>query len=290
MPRRKFFAAAFVILCLLFALCRAGVAESRSPRIRVVTTCYPLYIMALNVFEGVAGVSLENLTPPAAGCLHGYSLTAGERKRLEEASVVVANGAGLEPFLGEIIGGPSGNNVVQLAADIPLRENNPHVWVNPAYAIRQVRNLDRYMEEYDPGHAAQYRHNTEVYCASLGALRQRMHEGLDHYRGRAIITNHNAFPYFAEEFGLTVAGVIEREPGGVPEAAESADIVRMIKGHGLRALFSEPQYPAFAIDVIAQETGNKVFVLDPAVTGPDHPDAYITIMDRNLAALKDALQ
>ena len=66
--------------------------------------------------------------------------------------------------------------------------------------------------------------------------------------------------------------------------------IELIKKNGILALFSEPQYPDSAAETIAKETGAKVYVLDPAVTGPDDYDAYLNTMENNLATLKLAFQ
>ena len=84
--------------------------------------------------------------------------------------------------------------------------------------------------------------------------------------------------------------VIEREPGSEPSSRELAETIETIKGKKVKALFAEPQYPAKAAETIARETGLKVYTLDPAVTGPDDPDAYIEIMDKNLKVLQQALK
>ena len=71
---------------------------------------------------------------------------------------------------------------------------------------------------------------------------------------------------------------------------ETIDKVKQLK---VKALFAEPQYPAKAAEVIAKETGAKVFTLNPAVTGESKPNAYddyIIIMKKNLDVLKEALQ
>jgi zinc transport system substrate-binding protein len=84
--------------------------------------------------------------------------------------------------------------------------------------------------------------------------------------------------------------IIEREPGSEPAAGELAKTIDVVRKSGVIALFAEPQYPAKAADVIAQETGAKVYTLDPVVTGPMEPDAYIRIMERNLEELQKALR
>lgn len=261
--------------------------------VRVVTSFYPVYIMALNVIKDVPGVSVDNLTPPVTGCLHDYSLTADDMKKISDADIFIGQGAGMESFIEKIRSQYPGLKMVRLAEGLHLIQSveqvNPHVWVSISGAIEEVRNLGAAMEKLDPGRAGLYRKNTGEYLLKLEALRARMKSALAAYRGTRIVTFHEAFPYFAAEFGLEIAAVVEREPGSSPSAKEAVETVDRIKKNRVRILFTEPQYPPQAADMIARETGAKVYVLDPAVTGPEDPDAYLRIMEKNLETLKKAM-
>lgn len=263
-------------------------------KIELVGSFYPMYIMALNVVKDVPDMSVSNLTPPMTGCLHDYTLTTDDMKRLADAQVFVANGAGMESFLDRVISQYPQIKIIKLTDGIPLIKgkgeegDNPHVWVSIALAITEVNNFGKAMEKFDPAHADLYRKNTKAYVNKLETLQKKMKTELAPYKNRKIITFHEAFPYFAQEFGLKIAAVVEREPGSEPSARELAQTVDLVKKSGIKTLFSEPQYPAAAADTIAKETGAKVYMLDPAVTGPNDPDAYINIMKKNLEVLKTA--
>ena len=285
------------ILSIFFMVCSfVSIAASETKDIKIVASFYPMYIMAKNVAKDVPGVSVQNLTPPLTGCLHDYTVTTNDMKKLADAQVFVANGAGMESFLDKIIAQHPTIKIIQLSEGIPLIKgegnegDNPHLWVSISNAIIQVKNLGKAMEEFDSLHKELYAKNTADYVAKLETLRQKMHSELAPYKGRSIITFHEAFPYFAQEFDLKIAAVVEREPGSEPSAKELADTIELVKKNGIPALFSEPQYPAAAAGTIAKETGAKVYVLDPAVTGPDDYDAYINIMEDNLKVLKQAFQ
>jgi zinc transport system substrate-binding protein len=273
----------------------AGVARGEGTReLRIVTSFYPMYIMAKNVARDVPGVSVRDMVPALTGCLHDYSLTNDDMKKLADAQLLVTNGAGMESFLDKVLTAHPGLKVIELAAGIPLIERggsvNPHVWGSISNAIIEVQNLGKALAEFDPAHAALYEENAARYAAKLDALRLKMHAELAPYKGRQIITFHEAFAYFAGEFDLIVAAVIEREPGSEPSAKELAGSVELIKKNHICALFSEPQYPAAAAYTIAKETGVAVYVLDPAVTGPDDYDAYLNIMENDLVVLKKAFE
>jgi zinc transport system substrate-binding protein len=152
-----------------------------------------------------------------------------------------------------------------------------------------VKNIGEQLAVLDQDHAAQYTSNAEVYCAKLEDLRIKMHQAVDNAGSREIVTFHEAFPYFAQEFNLHINAVIEREPGSEPSAAELAETIKIIEDSGTRILFTEPQYPARSAETIARETGTKVYVLDPAVTGTLEPDAYLNIMEKNMKTLQEAL-
>jgi zinc transport system substrate-binding protein len=167
---------------------------------------------------------------------------------------------------------------------------NAHVWVSVSDHIRQIQNIAKGLAQADPTHAEAYQNNAKSYIEKLEALQKRMHEGLKDIKTRDIITFHEAFPYFAREFNLKIAAVIEREPGSEPSARDLAKTIHLIKQSNIKVLFAEPQYPSRAADLIARETGATVYTLDPAVTGPMEKDAYLQIMEANLHELEKALK
>ena len=280
------------VVAVVMACVWAG--TSRAEGLRVVTTFYPVYVAALNVAEGVEGVEVDNLAGPHIGCLHDYQLSAGDVRRLADADLLLANGAGMESFLGKVARQAPRLRVVEVSEGIPLAGGNPHVWVSFEGAKRQAANIAAALAEADPGHAARYRENAASYAARLGAMERKMKSALAPLAGRRIVTFHEAFPYFAREFGLEVAGVIEREPGAEPSARELAQAVELVRGKGVKALFAEPQFPDKSARVIARESGVEVYELDPVVTGPSDPrearGAYLRAMEKNLAVLERALR
>lgn len=263
--------------------------------VKIMTSFYPMYIATLNVAKGVPGVEVMNLTKPMTGCLHDYQMTPDDMTRLSSANVFVVNGAGMESFLDKVIAQLPALTLVKASDGIELIKgegeegDNPHVWVSVSLHIKQVENIAAQLARADTAHAEQYKKNGAEYVARLDQLRKKMHEGLKDIQTRDIITFHEAFPYFAREFGLKIAAVIEREPGSEPSAKELAETIEIVKKAKVKALFAEPQYPTKAAEAIARESGAKLYTLDPAVTGPMTADAYVATMEKNLAELRKAL-
>ena len=282
-----------VFKILLLAGILALPARADEP-LRVVTSFYPVYVAMLNVSAGVPGVEVHNLTSPHIGCLHDYQLTAGDVRQLADADLLLANGAGMETFLGKVKEQSPSLRVVEVSEGIPLMDGNPHVWVSFEGASRQVDNIAEALALAAPEKADTFRANAATYKAALAALDEKMKSSLAPYAGTPIVTFHQAFPYFARDYKLDLVGVIAREPGTEPSARELADTISLVRERKVKALFAEPQFPDKSAQVISRETGVKVYELDPVVTGPSEPSeargAYLRTMEKNLGVLQEALR
>ncbi len=291
-------AAVLAVLAALFLSVSCVKQEQQHPQSRqesggisITATFYPLYIMLMNITDNVPGVTLTLLAPAETGCLHDYQLTTQDMKTISACSIIVANGAGMEDFLEKVL--EEKKDAVIIASEgYDLIDDNAHIWVSPKGASHEVRQIARGLARLDPDHAAAYTANADAYCAKLSELSARMHQTLDGFQGASIITFHEAFPYFASEFKLNTAAVIEREAGTSPSAKELAELIAVVKSHqgadGV-SLFAETQYSSAAAEVIAAETGLTVYELDPAVTGIMDKDAYLTAMEKNMQVLQQAL-
>lgn len=248
----------------------------------------------MNVTKGIDGVVVENMTKPQTGCLHDYQMTPADMKKLENADVFIANGAGMESFLQDVIDNQKNLKVVEAAKGIELLADehgeNPHVWVSVSNCMTQVQTIADELSKLDPEHADAYQKNAKEYIAKLEDLKQDMHNHIDNLPHKDIVTFHEAFPYFAKEFNLNIVGVIEREPGTAPTPSELDEIIAQVNDLQAKALFAEPQYSSTAAKTIANETGAKVYTLDPVVTGENDLDAYIKAMKQNALTLQEALK
>ena len=282
----------FAVISAVFGGC--GKKAQDKADFTVVASFYPVYILAKNITDGVPGVAVVNMTPPVTGCLHDYTMTTDDMKRIEKADLFLINGAGMESFMDKVSQRFPSLKKAELSEGIELIRDesgsvNPHIWVSVGNMLRMAHTCADILVENDKVHAAEYRSNETRYVSELISLKAEMDSAMKDMRGKKIVTFHEAFPYFAKEYGLTIAAVVEREPGSQPSAKELAETIKLVRSSGVKALFAEPQYPSSAADAVARETGAKVYVLDPAVTGDDSAGAYISIMKKNLGVLRTAL-
>ena len=208
-------------------------------KLTIVTSFYPMYISTLNIVKDIPNVEVLNMTTSQTGCLHDYSLSTKDLKTLSNADILIINGAGMESFLDDVIDEYSDLKIIEASKGIDLIEDtehddhtedhdhedhdhdvNPHVWVSISKNIEEVSNIAEELSSLDPNHANEYQDNANEYIAKLENLKTEMHSTLDNIAHKDIITFHEAFPYFAEEFGLNIVGVIEIEPDSEPSAKE----------------------------------------------------------------------
>ena len=290
----------FVILFLFTATSCNNKNDNEKDNFTIVTSFYPIYIMALNIVDGIDNVELSCMADNNTGCLHDFQLQTKDMKTIEKADVFIINGAGMENFMNKITNEIPDLNIINSSKDITLiparyahsdvdGEYNGHIWVSIENYKIQVQNISNQLAELDPAHKSQYIENSKKYIEKLDKLQNDMHSALDNIKNRDIITFHEAFDYFADEFNLNVVLVIEREPGSEPSASELAETINLIKKTNTNAIFVEPQYPRTSADTISAETNVVVYTLDPCVTGDMNKDAYINTMRQNLQVLSEAL-
>ena len=273
----------------------------------VVTSFYPIYLFAMNLLDGVEGVTLTNLADNNTGCLHDYQLQTGDMKELAKADAFLINGAGMESYLSGVFEAFPALTVVDASTGVALLEDcsdhdhedhdhdhayNAHIWLDASNAVIMVNNLADGLIGALPAHAEIIAANRDAYVARLAALDAEVKESLSALEKRDIITFHEAFPYFAQAYGLNVAAVVNRDPDDALSPRALAELCNLVKSLGTPPLFVEPQYEDMAAQTVARETGAAIHTLDPIVTGPeaDLPLTYYEdVMRQNAQVLLTAL-
>ena len=291
------------LMALALAMCSGCAAEEDAGK-TIVTSFYPMYVFTQNVVRDVPGVRVVNMASESAGCLHDYQLQTRDMVTLEGADALVINGGGMEQFMDKVIAQRPELPVINASDGIEMLCGeddhdghdhdhgvyNAHVWLDPALAMRQVQNIADGLAAVDSENAEAYQRNAAAYKARLQALHAELSAQLAPLAGSAIVTFHEAFTYFADAYGLVVAGVIANDAGEEPSTRQIAATCDLVKQYQVKALFVEPQYPTKSAETIARETGTKVFTLDPVVSGDGSPESYENAMRENARVLTEALE
>lgn len=243
-------------------------------------------------------VQVELLVPPAASP-HTYELVPSQLRALSQARLLVLNGVGLEFWSDKVVAAAGNPDLQVVDTSVGLEilagdehedhaSGNPHVWLSIPNAIHQVQRIRDALSEADLAGAEVYSDNAERYIAELEALHADFLQRAAAFSSRQIVTFHASWDYFARDYGLEVAAVVETTPGKEPSPAEIQDLVETAKRIGARAIFAEPQFSPKAAEVIAAESGAQVLFLNPLGFPPDYN--YVDMMRANFAEVERALK
>ena len=291
---------AVVVLALSFGVAACGGGEkqqtstSASPgTINVVTT-----ISTINSFvEGVGGsrVHVTNIVPVGASP-ETFQPTPQDVATVAQAQLLVENGAGLEEWLARLLRNASSPNIhiVVCADGLPVKNDNPHLWMDPQLAKRYVMKIRDALITIDPSHANEYRSNTNRYNGQLDALTSRVQSQINSIPAskRYMIVFHNAWQYYNDRFGITTLGFVERNPGQEPNPQQIANLVDLAKQHGVRAVFSEPEYSPKLLTSIAQGAGIGIVenLYDDSIGTDPRVRDYISMLEYDTGIIVNALK
>ena len=270
-----------------------------------VASFYPVWLLARSLTEGVDGVEVVNLSGQHGGCLHDYTLQHSDMIVLSHADALLINGAGMEPFLPVITGANPDLPVIDATDGLPfLTESdiveigeaeegeavNSHLWMDPQRAAGMAANLADGLIRLMPDRADRITENLDGLVERFTALDETLRDGLKD-AGRKVIIFHEAFPYFAEACRLPVAAIVNKEHDDDLPAASLSRILSLISSEETLPVIIKSAETDRSVEVLVNETGVPVCVLDPLTSGPDDPpaDYYETVMLRNMKLLQEIL-
>ncbi|HLY35730.1 MAG TPA: metal ABC transporter substrate-binding protein [Candidatus Limnocylindria bacterium] len=258
-----------------------------------------------DIVRNVGGdlVTVTSLVPKN-GDVHTFEPTPADIRAVAAASLLVMNGLGLDDWLEKTLGNVSkqGTPLVKLAVGLPgvtplpgddPATQNPHLFMDPKYAELYVDRIAAALRQVDPSHAATYDARAAAYRAKLEALDAwvRAQVATIPAANRKLVSFHDAFPYYAREYGIAIVGVAVEAPGQDPSAGYTARLVDAIRAAGVKAIFSERQFPAKLVQQLAAETGTKVVanLYDDALGDPP-VTSYEEVIRWDTQQLVDALR
>jgi zinc/manganese transport system substrate-binding protein len=168
---------------------------------------------------------------------------------------------------------------------------NPHIWLDPLRAARQVATIGEGLAKADPGCAAGYRRRAAATTAQLRQLNADLARQLRPFQGKTFVAFNDVAPYFAERYGLKAEFLVD-VPEINPTPADLQRVAEAVKATQLRAVLSEPQAAARSFNALAEDLGVPIGLFDPLETGSEEasqdPATYFATMRRNGANLVKA--
>ena len=269
----------------------SGAQNADDGTFNIVTSFYPMHILALNVAGGIDGVTVDCMSDPNLGCIHDHVFTTEDLRLIEHADVYIENGLGLETFNDQILSAYPDLPIIEAAADVTGApeddgEVNGHVWTNPDDYILEIRQVSDRLSELDPDHAQQYAQNAENYIAQIEQLKNDYAEQIASVQGMTVLVVDETLPSFCDFLGVNYEMVETDHEQSALSAGDIADTIDWMNENGVTVIFMSADTDAGLADSVAAETGGHEMVFNTCMTGSVDADAYITQMQDNLALLE----
>ncbi|MBM3689747.1 MAG: zinc ABC transporter substrate-binding protein [Actinobacteria bacterium] len=236
----------------------------------VATTVSPLTSIVAAV--GGDNVDIQGIVPEGVNS-HTFEPAPQDAELLSKADIIFVNGLKLEdPTLALAEANmKDGAEIVELGTialpeadyiyDFSFPEDegkpNPHLWTDPTYAIQYADLVRQKLSERDPANAAEYQANYDAFKAEAEKLAEAVSTDQQTVPagGLKLVTYHDAYAYFARNFGWSVVGAIQPKTFDEPTPTEIAGLIEQIRTEGVPTIFGSEVFPSTVLEAIAAETG-----------------------------------
>ncbi|BBE30822.1 putative periplasmic metal-binding protein [Tepiditoga spiralis] len=250
-------------LILMIVLLFSMVAFS----LNISTTIYPYYL----VLKEIAPKDSINLIVEPGKSPHTYALTPKDMAKVYRSNIIIGNGLNAETFIEKLLSNLKKKNIeVLLCGDsIPKKELinvknegiNPHIWLNPKFMYEYIiPNILEKLIILNPKEKNLYEKNSKKLIERLKKLDVYLLNLSNNING-SIYTFHPSFDYFAQRYGIKIAGIIETSPGVEPSAKQLKELSKNAKG--VKAIFTEPQLNGKSARKISETLKINKGILDP---------------------------
>jgi ABC-type Zn uptake system ZnuABC Zn-binding protein ZnuA len=243
-------------------------------RLKVAATTIQVAALAQTVGSDL--IELHSLLKPGVDA-HEYEPTPQDVRQVADAQIIFKNGVGLEKWLDRVVAN-SGTQapVIDTSKGVPVRkgdaaepQGDPHIWQSAPNLVIMLHNVRDGLVQADPPNAAAYQSNAAAYEQKLDALDRYIMQQIAAIpeANRKFVSNHDAFGYYVDRYGLTFVGSIipSMDSSYEPSAQELTALVDTIKAAKVKAIFTESSITPALAKQIGQEAG--VTVVDGALYG-----------------------
>ena len=299
-----------LVALAMFIVGCGGEKQSVSDKLQVAASFYPMAEFARNVGGDKAEVFV--LVPDGAEA-HDWEPSPSDLSRLGKAQVFVYNGV-VEPWAKQALTALSERKILAVQTGLGLYERagetheeehhhhdhgcahgkqDPHVWISPKKAIKQVERITAVLCEADAKNAKYYQDNSAKYVEQLKALDIQLTNLAKNAPRKVFVTAHAAFGHLADDYGLKQLAVNGLSPHAEPTPADFQRLIKVVQEENVRYVFFETLTDPKLAKLVADETGAEISVLDPLEglneEGRKNKLDYLQIMQRNIHNLQIAL-
>ena len=263
-----------------------------SDKLTIGATIFPLYDITQNIVKDKADV-IQIL--PIGASPHTFELTPEKVKELSDAKIIFKIGV-LDDWIDPVSDSlplvqkiAVNKNIVLLNSEEEGEQYDPHYWLSIKNAKIISQNIYDELIKIDPQNANIYKTNLDQYFIELDKAELIIKNQLANLKSNKLITFHDSWQYFANEYGLKVVGVFEPSPGQEPAPQYLKQITLTAEKYQIKTIFSEPQFSTGLIEQIAKDTNLKIYQLDAEGGGNAGKETYIKLMEYNSETIFTAL-
>jgi zinc/manganese transport system substrate-binding protein/manganese/iron transport system substrate-binding protein len=224
-------------------------ASSPTPGGKLIVVATTVQITALAREVGGDKIDLTGIIPAGADP-HEYEPRASDLTKIENADVILRHGMGLDDWLDDTLSASGKDADTVTEGIVPLQgeeegqtRDDPHVWQDPDNDKIMVDNIAAAFDKADAAHKATYDANATAYKQKLDETKAQVQSIINEIPpdDRKLVTNHDAFGYFARTFGLTIVGAVipSVSTGSEPSARQTAALLDLIDQQNVKAIFAE---------------------------------------------------
>jgi zinc/manganese transport system substrate-binding protein len=259
-------ALAVVIPAVFLAACGGdGGTETTGRGVKVVATTTQVGALV----REVAGDSVElTVLLPAGSDAHDFEPSPKALRKVHDAKVILRNGLGLDDWLDDAIEGAGGEaKVVTVTAGSRLLgpedgDTDPHVWHDIDNVKVMLDAIAASLSAADPENAGLFAQRADAYKVTLDEADSEIRGLIDSIpeANRKMVTNHDAFGYFIDRYGLEfVAAVIpSTNKEAQASAGDLADLQKLLEREGVKVIFSEEEVDPKVARELARDTGVEI--------------------------------
>ncbi len=276
----------FILFVLFSFLLRSSIKENPivQEKPRIAATIFPLYDMVRNIAGETVEVDLI-LEPGASP--HTFEPTPQIIRKTQEAKKIFFFGYGLDEWALDLVSDPS--VFMRVDQGISLRTGDdrepvdPHYWLTAQNAILISKTIASSLKQTFPEQSEQFDANLDAWILKLEKLDVDIKNQLSTVTNKTLITFHDAWFYFADAYGLTIAETFEPTVGREPTPQHLAKLSEVIKQTGVKTLYAEPQFSSIGLKAFLTGQNINIAALDPE--GSKNSLSYIDLMYQNAVTI-----
>ena len=295
--RKKIVISVILIILIISALFfgkTKKVNENDENQFKIVTSFYPMYIIALNITDGAENIKLENMADVSVGCLHEYTLVTKDLVKLENADVFIQNGLGVELFMDKVISNYPNINIIDSSVNVQDEnviheddEENGHIWLNIDNYIMQVQTISEGLCTLDSKNVDIYRKNTDEYIKKLEKLKEE-YDSFE-FTNKTVISFNEAFEYLLDYLNIETIEIKTEGEESTMSAKTLSEIIDKANEENITTILLDKNDNARDAKIIENETNCTIQNLNSGLYGDFEKDAYINQMHENLQKLQAVL-